>query len=110
MDTLIQALLIISVPFDLAIMLGGVYLIRAYTQEQALVREAAHDAEITNRENIRFQTALAKSGQYEGPSTPDALSQVIALFGPQLLAKFGPQTATPEQPKVDINGKIQQSP
>lgn len=92
MDILIQALIVISVPFDLAIMLGGAYMIRAYSMEQALIREAAHDAEITNRENIRLQQALAKNGQYEGNSAGGLdIGQLITQFAPALLAKQGQQ-------------------
>lgn len=98
MDSWIQALLIITVPLDLTIALAGMYLIRAYTSEQTAIREAAHDAEITNREQIRFNTALAKSGQYEqGSGTSDLIGQVIAAAAPTLLAKLTPPAAPPIQ-------------
>lgn len=106
MDSWIQALLIITVPLDLGIVLGGAYLIRAYSHEQALVREAAHDAEITNRENIRFQTALAKSGQYEGgQQSSDVIGQLIAAAAPLIMQKLeGPKP--PVSQKETSNGKI----
>lgn len=110
MESWIQALLIITVPLDLGILLGGAYLIRAYTNEQIAVREAAHDAEITNRENIRLQTALAKNGQYEAPQESDMLGQLLAMGAPLLLNKLK-EGQTPQAgglPVVEekVNGKV----
>lgn len=100
MDSLVQALLIITVPLDLGIICAGAYLIRAYSHEQAQIREAAHDAEITQRELIRERTALIKSGQYQPPE-PDMFGQLIAAVGPKLMeglaAKVGPQAGVSEQ-------------
>lgn len=109
MDSLVQALLIITVPLDLGILLGGAYLIKAYTHEQISLREAAHDAEITNRENIRFQTALAKSGQYEPKDEgSDAIGQLIAFGAPLLMEKLkaGQEPAYKPGSEAKENGKI----
>lgn len=109
MESWIQALLIITVPLDLAIMLGGAYLIKAYTHEQIAVREAAHDAEITNRENIRLQTALAKNGQYEPEAGgSDTIGQLINQFGPLLLQRLNGQQPGANAPAMEEknNGKV----
>lgn len=111
MDSLVQALLIITVPLDLGILLGGAYLIKAYTHEQISIREAAHDAEITNREHIRLQTALAKNGQYEpeGSGGSDVIGQLIAAGAPLLMQKLqaqqqpGPMAPVTEEKH---NGKV----
>lgn len=108
MESWIQALIIISVPLDLIIILGGAYLIRSYTHEQIAVREAAHDAEITNRENIRLQTALAKNGQYEpeGGGT-DIIGQLLTAGAPLLLAKLkGDQQPGVPATEDKGNGKV----
>lgn len=89
MDSWIQALLIITVPLDLIIAIAGAYFIRAYSHEQALIREAAHDAEITQREELRLQRELAKQGQYQPQgSDNDFIGQLIEQGAPLLLSKL----------------------
>lgn len=100
MDSLVEALLIITVPFDLLIIMAGLYLIKAYSHEQALVREQLHDAEITNREALRLEKAKIMNGQ----GGDDGISSLITQFAPMLLAGLQKQPAAVQE-STD-NGKV----
>lgn len=78
MDAWIQALLIIMLPIDLGILVGGLYLIKAYAAEQALVREQLHDEQVNHREELRYKTALAKAGfEPQENSGQDFMGQLL---------------------------------
>lgn len=101
MDSLVEALLIITVPLDLCIIMAGLYLIKAYSHEQALVREQLHDAEITNREALRLEKAKIMTGQDSGSGD---ISSLIAQFAPMLLAGMKPQAPAAQESSTD--GKV----
>lgn len=103
MDSWIYALALITLPFDLAILVGGSYLIRAYAQEQALVREQLHDEQINHREELRYKTAMAKAGYEPQDGGSDFMGQLLAQ-GAQMLMQRGQQPAQPGQQETD-NGK-----
>lgn len=104
MDSIVWIMALITVPFDLTIMLAGAYFIKAYAAEQALVRQAAHDEQITVRENLRLQGKLVDSGQYQGEQA-GGLDSLIQQFAPLLLAKA--QGQQPQAPAgVELNGKV----
>lgn len=99
MDSIVQGLLIISVPLDLLIVMVGAYFIKAYSHEQALIRQAAHDEQITVRENLRLKGKLVDSGQYQA-NEDNGIMDLIEKIGPQLLAKYGQQQAQPGQAQI----------
>jgi hypothetical protein len=92
----------LTLPVIACIGVAGWYFVSARREQESLLREQLHDSEITSREHMRTQRALAKEGQQSGGLDWATLAQA---FLPVLMQK-GVQLS----PQVNTNGQeIQQS-
>lgn len=67
----------ITLPVIAVIGVAGWYFVVARDNQEALMREQLHDAEITNREQLRTQRALGTEGQQAGGFDWAALAQAF---------------------------------